>query len=124
MDATASLSREAPDDLIERLLAHLTAEWPREAVGVITDDWEIIPFRNLSRHEGRFLVWPGKLFRRGRAMFFKGEGLQLIYHSHRKDTRPSEVDIGFMDYLSEAWPHVDHLILNSDGDYQIWQYDA
>lgn len=109
--------------LVPELLTHYFDVYPREAIGVITDEWDILRLKNLSRYEDRFATFPiSLLFKGGWGTYWRGEGLELVYHSHRKVTNPSKTDEAFMEFLYGAWPQVNHLIFTPDGEYSVWQY--
>lgn len=118
-ERTLSWSAEQEQETLEFLVAHYWDSYPKEAIGVITDDLEIIELKNRSRHRDRFLVMPWDMLKLGRG-YWTGKGLQLIYHSHRQSTSPSQADMAFMGYIRNVWPGVDHLIFTPSGEYSVW----
>lgn len=113
-------SPEAEQRVVDLLLSHYQATYPREAVGVVMGDGSVLRFTNWSLRPDRFRTLGLPLLRWGWKAWRRGHGVAYIYHSHRKSTRPSESDVQFMRVLKGRWSHVDHLIFTPDGEYDIW----
>lgn len=116
-----SWSPELEAEILDDLVDHFWEEFPREACGVITEDGEVIRFQNRSRQPDQFRVGSIQVIRRlGWKGYLRGEGVQLIYHSHRQSTNPSQTDELFMQHMARVWPAVDHLIFTHRRLYDVW----
>lgn len=114
---------ELPLKIQDKLRAHWEAASPREAVGLILEDQTIIPLKNHSRNEDRFIVSYFQVLKElGWKAFTKGKGIRYVFHSHLVNSYPSSTDKNFMAYLHDRWPGVGHLIYVPDCEYSIWQY--
>ena len=115
-------SPEQVQKILSQLVGHFHDTYPKEAVGVILKDGSVMRFRNWSSDPDRFLVLPVSLiWSLGWSAYWRGTGIQAVYHSHRQGTSPSETDQVFMQRSARVWPHVNHLIFNPDGSFQTWE---
>lgn len=115
-------SPEAEQRVLDLLVSHYHASYPKEAVGVIMRNSSVIRFANWSPLANEFrTLGTALLFAKGWKAWRHGRGVSYIYHSHRGDTTPSETDEAFMRHLYSRWPHVQHLIFTPDRQYDIWK---
>lgn len=116
--------QDMPQSLRDEFTAHYIEAYPKEAVGLITDKGEVVRLKNWSRRTDRFLVGYWAIFRRfGWKGLIKGQGINVIYHSHRIEAFPSPWDQELMLKMEQRWPHVAWLIYVPGTEFMMWEYD-
>ena len=85
------------NELTEAMNAHALRDYPREAVGIITDDFEYVPCKNISQNPKiSFILDPSDMV--------KNDGkIWGIFHSHPGDENPipskeDKVSAAFQEY--------------------------
>lgn len=113
-DLPPSLSRELND--------HASAEYPKEAVGLLLTNGDTLRLHNWSRRNDRFLVGYWRVLRKlGWGGLHRGEGISFIYHSHPVDSYPSTDDRTFASKMKLRWPHVSHMIFVPATEFYLWE---
>ena len=93
--------------ILDEVIAHAKACYPREGCGFITHT-RFIPVANIAPVRTEFEMDPAELIAALRDLSDAGEELTGIYHSHpHGPARPSKTDIDRADY-----PEAAHLIVS------------
>ena len=98
-------------DLLEEVIAHAKASYPKEGCGFLAGRRiaeRFIPMRNICGSEAEYEADPAQVAAALRSLRDSGETLIAIYHSHpRGPARPSRTDIERAYYPGAA-----HLIVS------------
>lgn len=101
-------------DVLSQLYKMAAASPHKEICGVLTQDLEVIPIRNIARVNHHFILHRGDWFRLLNRLKEERRPVLAVYHSHIDgDTTPSEADI-----QASKRTGYDYLIITAGGKYR------